>query len=420
MRSAGNQTGEMNQAQKRWIWLVLGGAVVVALLVGLAGREPVAQVSVARATRESLNAWISSNGKVEPLEPHALRAQLDTFVNRVLANEGQAIRRGQLLIALDATGTSAQLAQARQNLIAAQEDLRAGRAGGRPEETAKLESDLRKAQAELERLRQQQTALERLVASHAATQDELAQNRVALDRAEADWRYLQQKKEELARRAGFDVEKATLRVQQAQDEVRDLEQKVHSAQATAPVDGTLYSLPVRPGDYLHVGDLLAEMADLHRVRVRAFVDEPDLGWLELNQPVEITWDAMPSKLWSGTTEQIPKQVVARGARSVGEVLCSVVNDQLELLPNVNVSVRIRVRERAGALVVPRAAVHAEGSRRYVFVVDDGHLRKREVQVGIASATKYEVLQGVAEGDLVALPGDVELRDGMEVRGVESR
>lgn len=399
---------------------MLGGAVLVALLVGLAGRDPVPSVSAARATRGNLDAWISSDGKVEPVQPYSLRAQLGTFVNRVLANEGQAVRKGQLLVELDATGTSAQLAQARQNLIAAQEDLRAARTGGRPEETAKLESDLRKAQAELERLRQQQAALERLVASHAATQDELAVNQLALERAEADWRYLQQKKEELARRAGLDLDRATLRVQQMQDEVRDLEQKVRSAQVSAPADGTLYSLPVRPGDYVHVGDLVAEMADLHRVRVRAFVDEPDLGSLALNQPVEIAWDAMPNKVWTGTTEQVPRQVVARGARSVGEVLCSVANERLELLPNVNVSVHIRVRQRSGALVVPRAAVRAEGSRRYVFVMDAGHLRRREVQVGIASATNYEVLQGLAEGDLVGLPGEVELRDGLEVRAVEIR
>jgi len=52
------------------------------------------------------------------------------------------------------------------------------------------------------------------------------------------------------------------------------------------------------------------MADLHKVRVRAFIDEPELGALEANEPVKITWDALPSKTWVGKTEIIPKQVVA--------------------------------------------------------------------------------------------------------------
>jgi HlyD family secretion protein len=155
--------------------------------------------------------------------------------------------------------------------------------------------------------------------------------------------------------------------------------------------------------------------------VRAFIDEPELGALEENEPVKITWDAMPNKTWSGKTEMIPKQVVPRGTRSVGELLCSVTNDNLELLPNINVNVRINSKERIGVLSVPRGAVEAEGGRRYVFVVKKNQLgvgkstlEKREIHVGIADATNYEVVSGLQEGELVALPGDVDLRDGMDV------
>jgi HlyD family secretion protein len=209
--------------------------------------------------------------------------------------------------------------------------------------------------------------------------------------------------------------------------VAAIEEKVHQGRIIAPADGTLYalgrdaaSMPLKAGDYVKVGDLLAEMADLHKVRVRAFIDEPELGALEENQPVKISWDAMPSKTWSGKTEMIPKQVVPRGTRSVGELLCSVNNDKLELLPNINVNVRINSKERIGVLSVPRGAVEAEGGRRYVFVVKKNGLgvkstlEKREIRVGIADATNYEVVSGLQEEDLVALPGDVDLRDGMEV------
>lgn len=163
------------------------------------------------------------------------------------------------------------------------------------------------------------------------------------------------------------------------------------------------------------------------MRVRAFIDEPELGVLEPNQPVIITWDALPNRSWEGRTEIIPKQVVARGARSVGELLCAVNNDKLELLPNINVNVRINAKERRNVLGIPRGAVQAEGARRFVYVVKDAALsvrksilEKREIQVGIASATSYEVLNGLAEGEMVALPGgDVNLKDGMSVRVVRS-
>jgi len=61
----------------------------------------------------------------------------------------------------------------------------------------------------------------------------------------------------------------------------------------------------------------------------------------------------------GKTENIPKQVVPHQNRSVGELLCAVNNDKLELLPNINVNVRINSRERIGVLSVPRGAVAAE-------------------------------------------------------------
>ena len=71
-----------------------------------------------------------------------------------------------------------------------------------------------------------------------------------------------------------------------------------------------------------------------------------------------------------------------------------------------------------ALVVPRSAVREDNGKHYVFVFDGEKLHRREISVGIASASKYEVLSGLASNDRVALPGDHDLRDGMEVRPVE--
>jgi len=219
---------------------------------------------------------------------------------------------------------------------------------------------------------------------------------------------------------------AALQVQQAQSTVAALEEKVRDGRITAPTDGTLYSLPVKNGDYVKVGDLLAQMADLRQVRVRAFIDEPELGALEPNEPVKITWDALPNRTWDGRTEIVPKQVVARGTRSVGELLCAVSNDGLALLPNINVNVRINSQERSNVLSLPRGAVSTENGRRFVFVVkknplavSQSTLEKREIKVGIADATSFEVVSGLQQDDLVALPGDFDLRDGMAVKVVNT-
>src|SRR5713226_2034645 len=402
------------------LYLLLAG-VLAYVLIEFSGRKPVPKVSAVTPTRENLVSSISSNGKIEPIAPYVVGAQLDTFVEKVHAKEGQAVKKGQLLLELNVRDAAALLSEARAKLLRAQDDLRAAKAGGRADEAARTSGDLAKMQAERDRLQKNHDALARLIAQQAATQDELAANDLALTKAQAEVIRLTAAKQEFDRSVKLDVERAGLQVEQAQNEVAALEDKVRNGRIAAPADGTLYSLPVRAGDYVKVGDLLAEMADLHKVRVRAFIDEPELGALEPDQPVKITWDALPNRSWMGKTEIIPKQVVPRGTRSVGELLCAVNNDKLELLPNINVNVSINSRERIGVLSVPRGAVAAEGGRRYVFVVRKNQLgvgkstlEKREIHVGIADATNFEVLSDLREDDLVALPGDVDLRDGMTV------
>lgn len=404
----------------KWVIASLAVALGVVLLIVLAERGPAPLVQIVSVTREDLTASITGNGKVEPISPTVARAQFPTFVADVKASEGQSARKGQLLLSLDVADERAQLSQARGDLLAAQSDLRNARAGGPPDEVAQLQGNLQNAETQVASLERTQQALAQLVGKGAATQDEVAQNQTALATARANLQTLQQKKAALAQRASVNVESASLRVKQQQDLVAALEEKVRSATVIAPSDGTVYSLPVRKGDFVKLGDVLAEMADLRQVRVRAFVDEPDLGSLGQNQGVQVLWDAMPNRIWNGKVEQVPKQVVARGSRSVGEVLCSVDNAKVELLPNVNVEVRILVHEQRGVLVIPRGAVRYDQGQHFVLAYDGEAVHRRDIKVGVGGADKYELLSGLALGDRVALPGDVDLRDGMKVRAVEAK
>ncbi len=404
------------------VFLLLAG-IVAFLLVRISGRQPVAKISATTPVRRNIVASITSNGKVEPIAPVAVRAQLDTFVTKLHIAEGQSVKKGQLLLELNVKDAASQLAAAKARLLRAQDDLRVAIAGGRTDEAARINGDLAKAQAERDRLQRNHDSLTRLLAQGAATKDELTANDLSLEKMHAEVNKLAAAKKEFDRQANLDESRSSLAVQQAQSEVAALEDKVQQGRIRAAIDGTLYAMPVHEGDFVRVGDLLAEMADLHKVRVRAFIDEPEMGALEPDEPVKITWDALPNRVWEGKTEIIPKQVVARGLRNVGELLCSVRNDKLELLPNTNVNVRINLKERLNVLSVTRGAVETENSQRYVFVVQDGvgqsRLERRLIQVGIADAANYEVVSGLREGEVVALPGDVELHDGMRVRVVNT-
>jgi len=185
------------------------------------------------------------------------------------------------------------------------------------------------------------------------------------------------------------------------------------------VDGVVYWLPVKQGVYVNPGDLILQEADLSRVLVRAFVDEPDVGRLSNGDPVEVTWDGLPGRLWSSAIRNIPSTVRLRGTRTVGETTCIVENPDYRLLPNTNVGITIVTAEDHDVLTVPREAIRQNDSKPYVFEVVKDSLVRRDVQTSISNLTEVEVSKGLNAQALVALASvnSKPLKQGLSVKVV---
>src|SRR5262249_31661200 len=151
--------------------------------------------------RKDLSTWISSNGRVEPIDPQLVVARMDTFVRSVLVTEGAAVEPGQPLMTLDDTDLLAQLARAREEYVAAQEQARGANTvrGGR--ELDRIAADLQRMAAAVVNSRAERSSQERPVDRQAATRDELAQATVALDKAEAEREFLTRRQADLRQRA---------------------------------------------------------------------------------------------------------------------------------------------------------------------------------------------------------------------------
>ncbi|MBI4463855.1 MAG: efflux RND transporter periplasmic adaptor subunit, partial [Acidobacteria bacterium] len=255
---------------------------------------------------------------------------------------------------------------------------------------------------------------EQLLEKGAIARIELELSRNRLAKVEVDLAVLDQK---LNRR--YDAEQlaqAEARVQAARATLTLAESRLRSTTVTSPLDGTAYSIAVRPGDYVRSGDLLLRVGELDRIRVRVFVDEPDLGRIAQGQPVLITWDGLPAKQWTGQVEQLASEIRELDTRKVGEIVCTLDNLTGEILPNVNLNIEIVTESKAQVLSVPREAVGGADSNRHVFLVRNGVLVRQPVETGILSPTQVEIRQGLQEGDEVALAGGEQtLREGMRVR-----
>jgi len=178
--------------------------------------------------------------------------------------------------------------------------------------------------------------------------------------------------------------------------------------------GTLYGREVRSGSYVNPGDLIANIGRLEQLRVKVYVDEPELGRVAEGQPVTITWDALPGRQWHGRVQKKPVSIQALGSRQVGEVICLIDNDGRALIPGTNVNAEIRTAVVDNALVIPKEALRHDAQGDYVLILKGNAVERRSVRQGIASITQAQIAEGLAESDSVALPGDVPLKSGDSV------
>lgn len=380
-------------------------------------RQSPLKVRAAVVERGPIRSVVSTNGKIEPIRNFEAHAPIATTVKRLLVKEGDHVRKGQLLLQLDDDDIRSQAARAHAQVKAAQADQAAEKNGGTQEEVLNLYAQLIKAQSAVNVAQRRLDSLRRLQQQGAASPGEVQQAEDSLRSTQADLSLAEKKKKD--RYSTPEEEQIQARATEAQAAYAAAEDALGKSSVRAPFDGIVYSLPVKQGAFVQAGELLLQEADLDHVLVRAFVDEPDIGRLQPGQKVEITWDALPGRTWTGTVSTIPSTVKQRGNRNVGEATCTIANLDLRLLPNINVGVTIVVAEHDNVLTLQRDALRIDESKPYVFQIVDGTVKHQAVGISLQNLTRVEITSGLSEGASVALPADESkpLFDGAPVKVV---
>ena len=392
-----------------------GIAVAVLLLASFMSRDEVIPVRAATVARSTIRSVISTNGKVEPLQSFEAHAPVGTTVKRLLVKEGDRVKRGQLLAQLDDADASSQAARALAQVRASQAEVSAQQSGGNREEVLTLEAQMVKSRNERNTAQRNLEALKRLQQQGAASPGEVKQAEDQLAGTEADLKLVQQKQQE--RYSQPEIARVEAQTAEARSAYAAAENILRQLNIRAPFDGVVYSLPVHQGGYVNPGDMVLQEADLSKVLVRAFVDEPDVGRLARGQKIDLTWDAMPGRTWQGSVTTIPSTVKLLGTRNVGETTCIVDNQDFKLLPNINVGVTIVTAEHQNALTVPRESVRLDDGKTFVYQIVNNELQRRDIQTSISNLTQVEVASGITEGALLALAStnSKPLHEGTAVR-----
>jgi HlyD family secretion protein len=391
---------QTNRLNPRVLWTVAGLLLILVFFgVRRMTREKL-PLRVAAASRRDLVRTVSTNGKVEPQVNFEAHAPLPGVVKHLYVHSGEKVTKGKLLLSMDDADAASRAAAALAALRGAQAGSQATQQGGTQEEQLALSAELSKAKLDRDQAQRDLDALTKLQQQGAASASEVAAAQQRLDLANAALQASERRK--TSRFGKDDLAHAQATLAEAQAGYSAASQVVAESNVRAPFDGTVYSLPVSQTEYVQQGQVLLQMADLRRIQVRAYFDEPEIGGIKVGFPVTIVWDALQGRTWHGHIVRIPSTIISYGTRNVGEVLVTVDDSDGALLPNTNVTVTVTEQRLDNVLTVPREALHSENGQNYVFKLQNGTLRRTPVKVGAINLTEVQVISGLAEGDVVAL------------------
>jgi len=272
-------------------------------------------------------------------------------------------------------------------------------AAARSERLASLEA-LRSAGDIFERVRRKAAVDQDLFEQGALIRQRNAESQAALE--EANSRLANLKREVPLRVASLDLR------------IEELSAQREAATLEAPFAGTIYRTEFKSGEMVHVGDPILWLADLTRLRVRANVDQVDLGRVQAGQRMRVTSNAYPGRSWSARVSELVPRVIVRDNRSVSEGLALVDPPTDGLVPGMNVDVDVIVEDVPDALQIPAAAVYTEDGRPFVYRISEGQALSTPVTLGRSSVGAIEILVGLEADDRVVVGSSNGLHDGSRI------
>ncbi len=398
----------------RRLLVLLGffAAAVLAVWWWYAHRVPGAgEATVATATvaRRDFSSSVLATGSVQAQVGAEVRvgARISGKVERLLANVGDAVSKGQVVAELEKADLEALVAQRQAELDLARAKFASVEALLPKEiekarfEVAESEATFKLAESVLGRVRQLRLRQPGAVSLDEVEQAEerynVAQARLALARNAlqlAETRYaeeLRQAEAEVAR-AGWALENARV--------------ELAYATITAPIDGVIASVSTEEGETVAAGmqaPTFVTIIDLERLQVDAYVDEVDIGKVEVGQRAVFTVDAFPAAEFEGKVSAIyPKAVIQDNVVNYDVVIDIETPYHGLLRPEMTASVTILLEKREGVLAVPAEAIRRQGGKSVVYVPADGRAEPREIKAGWRDGGWIEVASGLEEGETVFL------------------
>ncbi|MFH1185726.1 MAG: efflux RND transporter periplasmic adaptor subunit [Chloroflexota bacterium] len=399
------------------IWLGVGLAilVIIALILGGRGRTNAnSAFQTSPLVRGDLTATVGATGTVRASQSAILTWQTSGIVERVNAKVGDAVRKDAVLSSLAMDSVPQTVIQAQANLVAAQRALEDAMSMTGSAEAAIAHKDAQDAykkaydyrlslngeqwiqEVRIKYVGGQQVPEIRWYKGYVDEQTiQKADNSLALRKAELD--DAQRLYERLKDGPNPDD------VAAAQANVDAAQALLDTARILAPIDGTVTQANPLVGDHAAAGAPAFRVDDLSHLLVDVEVSEIDINSVRSGQPVLLALDAVSSKSYHGTVEQVAQA----GDTSSGAVIFTVTVRMTDadgaVKPGMTAAVNIIVNQMEDQLLIPNRAVRLVDGERVVYVLKEGRPEPVAITLGASSDTMSVIASGeLQEGDLIIL------------------
>jgi len=373
--------------------------------------------STATVARRDFSSSVLATGAVQAQVGAEVRvgARISGKVQRLYANIGDRVAKGQVVAELEKADLEALVSQREAELdlaragLAAVDSLLPKEIEKAKLEVTESEATYKLAESVLGRTRQlyqknavSQDELDQAEERHSVSKVRVASARKALELAET--RYAE------------DSRQARAEVARAASALENARVQLSYATISAPIDGVIASVSTEEGETVAAGmqaPTFVTIIDLERLQVDAYVDEVDVGKVKVGQRAAFTVDAFPATEFEGKVSAIyPKAVIQDNVVNYDVVIDIETPYHGLLRPEMTASVTIFLEKREGVLAIPAKAVQRERGRTVVYVDADGRAEPREIKAGWRDGQWIEVASGLQEGETVFLepPGQEQQKD----------
>jgi multidrug efflux pump subunit AcrA (membrane-fusion protein) len=413
--------------RRKW-WLLLFCLLLAIGIYAYSTRPAISSLLPARqmdaitlVAEDPVPAVLSTTGYVVARSVANISPRVPGTVVEVNFEEGQPVRKGDLLVRLDDTQFLADLNGAKATLAATQARLDELRKGAREVELLQAQSSVDQAEARRKMLETEYRRLETLAGSISPS--ELNRARAGFEEARAILEGAQHALKLLQLGAREE------RILAVEGEVATAKAAVDRAQylydgtnLRAPVSGTVIERTIEVGEVLRFDTQTltastCKIADLEHLEIEIDIPERDIAGIRLGQKCRITTEAYPDRQYAGQLDWLaPVYINQRGVR---QAKITITNADDKLAPDMNCQVQIYNEappdDQAKIVRVPAAAVQRQAQDAFVYVLVGDAARRRQVELGSQKDDTIEVVGGLANGETVLLFGDEPPRDGQRVK-----